>query len=92
MTTGGTIVLIWLCDSVLVEAEKLTILAQKLHRKTVIRNYQIIISDMTANFPKFYVGRFVVITRSTVYHIFSIIFTYLIVMIQFKEKLVVNAM
>ncbi|RZC33576.1 7tm 7 domain containing protein, partial [Asbolus verrucosus] len=84
MTTGGTIILIWLCDLILQESEKILALAYKLRRfnnveKAEVENF---IATLVDNFPQFSAARFFLINRSIILNILNILFTCLIFMIQ----------
>jgi hypothetical protein len=86
----GTVVLIIICDSIMIEAEKILSLSQKLRKKfkrsgpQVRENLFVFGNSVIENFPKFSAARFFEIKRSIILRILGTITTFLIVMIQFR--------
>ena len=88
---GGTIAMIFKCDFVVKEAEKILLLSYKLKRNYCTENtpkidFQKFCTSVEENLPRFSAARFFHINRCTVLHIFGTVTSFFIVMIQLRHS------
>ncbi|KAJ3642296.1 hypothetical protein Zmor_025096 [Zophobas morio] len=86
ITVGYTVFLIWLWDSVLAEVDKIKHFCRNVSDELQTNYFVIISNDIVNNCPKLSVADFVYVDRALIFNMFSVTFTFLIVMIQFKER------
>ncbi|KAJ3642293.1 hypothetical protein Zmor_025093 [Zophobas morio] len=86
ITVGYTVFLIWLWDSVLAEVDKVQHFCRNVSDELQTNYFVIISNDIVNNCPKSSVADFFYVDRALIFNMFSVTFTFLIVMIQFKER------